>query len=76
MRRLNKADVETLQKDTDDRKIQCETEINKLNQSLKEYEEKIKTEQNKNQIDAYMEEHDKLTEEKKSWEASLRNCER
>ena len=62
----NKADVETLQKDTDDRKNQCETEINKLNQSLKEYEEKIKTEQNKNQIDAYMKEYNKLTKEKNS----------
>ena len=42
----NKADVETLQKDTDDRKIKCETEINTLSQSLKACEEKIITEQN------------------------------
>ena len=42
----NKADVETLQKDTDDRKNQCETEINNLNQSLKACEGKIITEQN------------------------------
>ena len=95
-----------MQKDTDDRKIQCETEINNLKQSLKEYEGKIITEQysldslekkiktinddlqregipqserefleaqlaatqesrdaSKNQLDAYMEEYNKLTEE-------------
>ena len=99
-----------MQKDTDDRKNQCETEINNLNQSLKACEGKIITEQysldslekiiktinddlqregipqserefleaqlaatqesrdaSKNQLDAYMEEYNKLTEEKNRW---------